>query len=549
MSKKTNFKRVALVAVAALGLGVLTSVAPANATMTVDTSTGVCASDSGAPLSTIALSKTGSLVIDHGASADDTVKLTGVLYISARTGTDAISVDQKKLTVGNGTTLTISATGPGAGTIYTQTGGTGSVTQLVSVTVVDSCAGSAVTSAANSYVQVIDAAGVIQKAANLGSSTTTALGTAGASGRIFEPLTSAANLLNTSVDQKTSFANGATAYIHALARDAYKIPLQGTAYYFGIACTGDVVVNGGSTNGGFIAGEAGFYMPEFDVAQGTLNAGVATTCTLTVNNVVIGTKAITFKGDLAKIEASLRTSGAQDSAAGDADAGTISYKYFDAAGNRVGASDQGLSTPSLTSTGSALINAISSVTATTKDTTGRVSYNCVGSGKSGDVSVVLKATNSAGATISANAVTASCGGALDTYTASLNAATYQVGDIATLTIKGLDANGKKVNDSITAGAGAAIAITGMTPVTAPSTADAFSNGELVYTYKVDNTAGNYVASVYLVAATQTAAVTQKVAITTQGNAVSNADVLKSIVSLIASINKQIQALQKLILKR
>jgi len=32
-------------------------------------------------------------------------------------------------------------------------------------------------------------------------------------------------------------------------------------------------------------------------------------------------------------------------------------------------------------------------------------------------------------------------------------------------------------------------------------------------------------------------------------AVSNADVLKSIVSLIATINKQIQALQKLILKR
>jgi hypothetical protein len=32
-------------------------------------------------------------------------------------------------------------------------------------------------------------------------------------------------------------------------------------------------------------------------------------------------------------------------------------------------------------------------------------------------------------------------------------------------------------------------------------------------------------------------------------AVSNADVLKSIVALIASINKQIQALQKLILKR
>jgi hypothetical protein len=208
-----------------------------------------------------------------------------------------------------------------------------------------------------------------------------------------------------------------------------------------------------------------------------------------------------------------------------------------------------LSDPSLTSTGSALINAISSVTSTTKDTTGRVSYNCVGTAKSGDVSVVLKATNSAGATISAAAVTASCGGTLDTYTASLDKATYQTGDIATLTIKGLDVNGKKVNDSITAGAGSAIAITGMTPVTAPSTADAFSGGELVYTFKVDNTAGNYIASVYLAADTQTAAAVQKVTITAQAGGVSNADVLKAIVSLIASINKQIAALQKALLKK
>ena len=58
----------------------------------------------------------------------------------------------------------------------------------------------------------------------------------------------------------------------------------------------------------------------------------------------------------------------------------------------------------------------------------------------------------------------------------------------------------------------------------------------------------YVASVYLsVALTQTAAVTQKVTIGTQG--VSNADVLKAIVSLIASINKQIAALQKALLKK
>jgi len=38
-------------------------------------------------------------------------------------------------------------------------------------------------------------------------------------------------------------------------------------------------------------------------------------------------------------------------------------------------------------------------------------------------------------------------------------------------------------------------------------------------------------------------------LTTGGDTTSNADILKSIVALIASINKQIQALQKLILKR
>ena len=38
-------------------------------------------------------------------------------------------------------------------------------------------------------------------------------------------------------------------------------------------------------------------------------------------------------------------------------------------------------------------------------------------------------------------------------------------------------------------------------------------------------------------------------ISTGGDTTTNADVLKSIVALIASINKQIQALQKLILKR
>ena len=160
----------------------------------------------------------------------------------------------------------------------------------------------------------------------------------------------------------------------------------------------------------------------------------------------------------------------------------------------------------------------------------------------------MKRTNAAGATISANSVTARCGGALDTYTASLDKATYATGDIAVLTITGKDANGNAVNDATTAGTGAAITISGMTEVKAPATTDAFSGGVLTYSYKVDNEAGNYVASVYLPSAdTQTAAATIKVTVGSQG--VSNADVLKAIVSLIASINKQIAALQRALLRR
>jgi len=556
MSKKTNFKRIALVAVASLSFGGLTSVAPANAVagaLTVSsTSVGICASDSATGLTTIAMSKTGSLVISVAASAStDTVKTSGVLNITGFASIGgAISVDQKKFTASdtNAGTVTLAASGAGAATIYSQTGGTGVNVQTVSVTVLDSCAGSATPAASTSFVQVIDTVDRYQTAANLGSSTKTLMTESGTSGTY-------SSILDTSVDQATSFANAAIAYVNVTARDAYKLPLAGTTYYYGIACTGDVVVNGGSTNGGFTAGVASQYTAQFSVGQGTLNAGVATVCTVTVNNIVLGTKSITIKGDLTKIEATARTSGASGTTAAAAGAGTISYKYFDAAGNRLATTDSGLSAPALTATNSALINAISSASAvtdyvvlTTKDTTGRVSYGCVGSTKSGDVSVILKATNAQGATISANAVTASCGGALDTYTISTDKANYIAGDIATITIKGLDANGKAVNDAVQA-AGASITVTGMTPVTAPSTADYFSGGVLVYTYKVDNEPGNYVASAYLTAATQTSAVVQKVTISPQTTSVSNAEVLKSIVALIASINKQIQALQKLILKR
>jgi hypothetical protein len=66
------------------------------------------------------------------------------------------------------------------------------------------------------------------------------------------------------------------------------------------------------------------------------------------------------------------------------------------------------------------------------------------------------------------------------------------------------------------------------------------------------TAGTYTAIVdfgTLTGAGTAVKATPTYKLTTGGDQTSNADILKSIVALIASINKQIQALQKLILKR
>ena len=85
-------------------------------------------------------------------------------------------------------------------------------------------------------------------------------------------------------------------------------------------------------------------------------------------------------------------------------------------------------------------------------------------------------------------------------------------------------------------------------VVAPAAANYFVGGVKTYSFKVGATAGNYNLSVVLGAITTDTAKTVAYTIASDG-AVSNADVLKSIVALIASINKQIRALQKLILRR
>ena len=175
----------------------------------------------------------------------------------------------------------------------------------------------------------------------------------------------------------------------------------------------------------------------------------------------------------------------------------------------------------------------------------------------GSSAVKLRHTSSVtGVTITSPAFTARCADNPYTYTVSLDKASYNQGEIGTMTVKFLDSKGNAANSVVAVGASSMI-LPMLTLVTATGAATALTdaNGEIKYTFTVGTasgmTAGTYSGIVDFTALTAVAATkaTPTYKLSTGGDTTTNADVLKSIVALIASINKQIRALQKLILKR
>ena len=84
---------------------------------------------------------------------------------------------------------------------------------------------------------------------------------------------------------------------------------------------------------------------------------------------------------------------------------------------------------------------------------------------------------------------------------------------------------------------------------APAAGDFFLGGVKTYQFVVGATEGDYQLTLGITGLTSDVEKTVKYSIKSETTTVSFAEVLKSVVALIASINKQIQALQKLILKR
>ena len=161
----------------------------------------------------------------------------------------------------------------------------------------------------------------------------------------------------------------------------------------------------------------------------------------------------------------------------------------------------------------------------------------------------IQVLNSAGTAVKSNVVNVTVAKlSAQTFEASFDKASYSPGDIATLTITVKDDGGRLMASGFPLAGLSIITGTGLTVAgDACTAASTVTNGVKTCTFGVGNTGGAYAWSVSLTTATAQAAAVGSVKVV--DGAVSNAEVLKSIVALIASINKQIAALQKLILKR
>jgi hypothetical protein len=301
------------------------------------------------------------------------------------------------------------------------------------------------------------------------------------------------------------------------------------------------------------------------VTQPVANTGGSSTVTITYNGAIVGTKTITWAGDVASIVVDVANSatvignGVSSLSSGTSFSKNVVYTVKDAAGNAISSL-----VPTLVDATGAMLGATLStssggategITIPQSSATLNVGYSTINhpggtaTANFGAGSYKIQVLNSAGVAVKSNEVKVTVASQTTySFTASFDKASYIPGDFATLTISAKDVYGNPMPTGKTL-PGLVIAVsTGLTAAGAAcDSASTFKAGVKTCSYAVGNTAGSYSWSVALTTASDQAPATGVVKIV--DSAVSNAEVLKSIVALIASINKQIAALQKLILKR
>ncbi len=585
MSTKTLRKRIALVAVSALGAGLLSVVAvpSANAAVTAtlattnavsavttlgsETSVGLITSSTsgGSALTgTATLLSTGTLVVDinnSGASMWSALQVTGGTITAATAETSAtastVNVTNTYIYTNNAdkdlsaafrfasgsTSMTIS--------VYTNAAASTTSGTLAAQWVVTSAASSTAGtySASASKVNIVDA--------NLAGDIARVNGVDNADG--------------------AEIVNGGIGYINYALRDANGTALPDTGAIV-ISATGGALVKRGALGGTIgsaslvnITDVTNSSSGTIAIKQLTANAPANASVTISYNGVVVATKSITIQGEVAKITASSPV--IAKSGATNADA--FRLEYADAAGNRLLPSDQTTATTvdsatlNTVVTGASIATAATDAPASAKGTVVCGGSATTGSG-AGSANLRMQYVNASGTVVFSNVWTQKCAGNPVSYTASFDKAVYAPGSIATLSLTFKDSKGNLANayEAVSQDT-ARLTIDGApaaTAITAPSVSASTSlmdyagarsvdaEGVKTYKYITDATVRSAAALINVPSVVTASAgaqgkvtVAYEVALASAG--VSNADVLKAIVSLIASINKQIAALQKALLRR
>ena len=609
MSKSTLRKRIALTATTALFAGMLSFVATPSATAAAGdnnlaTTTGVV--DTGLYVATQNSTTGASIVATAGiavGSVQTAPRSLGLLVKDATTGTaqsaTVLAGGSLSLYASSATNVSFTAS---AGTLSGAHAGviaTPEYNQTVSTVYLASAASTAVgvrwTAPATVGTYTV---GYYQASDTTQNTSTTGVGgnlmgqisvtvVAASAGGTYSAAYSACNTRSasqghgvaTGVDTTSAITNGQTAYIAFDLDDAYDQSLDAGAIV--VTATGGALIslaaNGSTAAAGTTTTVVSSAAPTnrvVQVTQGTANAPVTSTVTISFNGTTVCTKTVSIRGEIAKLEianvgvgaissANSITAGANTwitNSIGDvARAGLFTVVGRDSAGNAV-VTNAGGTFAADSATLTTTVQGLSVPQTATSVSSSTAAFGIYGIGTwtcgatAGSASVKLKWTNSvSGTVVTSDAFTAACAGDPYTYTASFDKASYVQGELATLTVQFLDSTGNKANT-----VGAHGALTDSTPMfteisSQTGTVANKANGTRAYVYSVGTstgvTAGSYVASVSYASLAAGTTQTPTYKVTTGADTTTNADVLKSIVALIASINKQIRALQKLILKR
>jgi hypothetical protein len=388
---------------------------------------------------------------------------------------------------------------------------------------------------------------------------------------------------SSNVDDSGTNANGVDWSIDFFLRDAYAASLGtsgnlsatatngallafGTAGTTPVAGTASTITSTSSTTSGSISAVG--YNSTVRVSQKTAGEAITTTVTISYNGAVVCTKTVSIAGQVAALSIPAANIAVQDLSAsagsafwfadGTSRAGTFYVIATDSVGNRVATPSSigtfGVDSATLGTTVTAVTfdaASLASATSSTSASSATVGRHTCAATAGTQKGVIIKFTLANGTVIKSAPTDLGCADDPYTVEASFDKVKYLSGDVATLTVAYRDSKGNVANNVVPPGA-STITVPGMTLVSTTGAADAVAKagGKNTYTYTVGQTAGKYAAVVDFT----TPLVYSKVQnpsyeISTGGDTTTNADVLKSIVALIASINKQIQALQRLILKR